>query len=105
MPLLIGDYVRVEIHGRRIDGVYRIPRSALRDNTHVWVATDQNRLDIRTVTVAWRDTETVLVQSGLEPGERLIISDLSAPVGGMALRVTGDTSEEAPPARNREAAG
>jgi len=105
LPLLIGDYVRVEIQGHSIDGVYRIPRSALRDNTHVWVATDQNRLDIRTVAVAWRDTETVLVQSGLEPGERLIISDLSAPVGGMALRITGDTPEEAPPARNQEAAG
>jgi hypothetical protein len=104
MPLLIGDYVRVEIHGRRIDGVYRIPRSALRDNTRVWVATDQDRLSIRTVAVAWRDAETVLVQRGVAPGERLIISDLPAPVAGMALRIKGESPEKTAPARPQEPA-
>ncbi|MCG6905714.1 MAG: efflux RND transporter periplasmic adaptor subunit [Desulfobacteraceae bacterium] len=105
LPLLIGDYVRVEIQGHSIDGVYRIPRSALRDNTRVWVVTDQNLLSIRTAVVAWRDAETVLVQSGLEPGERLIVSDLPAPVEGMALRIKGDTPEETAPARPQEPAG
>lgn len=104
MPLLIGDYVRVEIHGRRIEGVYRIPRSALRDNTRVWVATDQDRLSIRTVAVAWRDAETVLVQRGVAPGERLIISDLPAPVAGMALRIKGESPEKTAPARPQEPA-
>jgi len=105
LPLLIGDYVRVEIQGHMIESVYRIPRSALRDNTRVWVMTDQSRLSVRPVEIAWRDAETVLVRSGLKPGERLIVSDLPAPVDGMAVRIKGDGAAESPPTLPQEPAG
>ncbi|MFY9944099.1 MAG: efflux RND transporter periplasmic adaptor subunit [Desulfobacterales bacterium] len=105
LPLLIGDYVRVEIQGHRIDGVYRIPRSALRDNTRVWVATAQARLSVRPVEIAWRDAETVLVESGLQPGDQLIVSDLPAPVDGMAVRIKSDGADGTPPALPQEPAG
>jgi RND family efflux transporter MFP subunit len=104
-PLLIGDYVRVEIQGRTIDGVYRIPRSALRDNTRVWVVTDQARLSIRTVDIAWRDAETVLVRSGLRPGERLIVSDLPSPVDGLRVRLESDKDNGPSPNQPQEPAG
>lgn len=104
-PLLIGDYVRVEIQGHRIDGVYRIPRSALRDNTRVWVVTAQSRLDIRPVEIAWRDDETVLVRSGLLPGDRLIVSDLPTPVEGMRVRIESDDTEGTPARNPQETAG
>ncbi|MFO7494514.1 MAG: efflux RND transporter periplasmic adaptor subunit [Desulfobacterales bacterium] len=104
LPLLIGDYVRVEIQGHRIDGVYRIPRSALRDNTRVWVVTDQARLSVRPVELAWRDAESVLVRSGLQPGDQLIVSDLPAPVDGMAVRIKSDGADGTPPALPQEPA-
>jgi len=91
-PLLIGEYVRVEIEGRELENVYRIPRSALRDNERIWIADGDSRLEIRTVETLWRDRDTVLVRDGLSAGERLVISDLAAPVDGMPLEV------EAPPA-------
>lgn len=85
--MLIGEYVRVEIQGRQIEEAYPIPRSALRDNTHIWLADADGNLEFRKVQTLWRDSETVLIKNGLTPGARLIISDLATPVPGMAVRV------------------
>jgi RND family efflux transporter MFP subunit len=87
LPLLIGEYVRLEISGRQLDNVYRIPRPALRDNSRIWVASSENTLKIRDVDVLWRDSETVLFRDGLQPGDRLIMSELPTPVDGMAVQI------------------
>jgi len=86
-PLLIGEFVRLEIEGRQLQNVYRIPRSALRDNTRIWIASDDGKLEIRPVETLWRDAQTVLLRDSLKPGERLIVSDLPAPVDGMPVQV------------------
>jgi RND family efflux transporter MFP subunit len=86
-PLLIGEYVRMEIEGRQLENVYRIPRTALRDNTRIWLTSKDDKLEIREVQTLWRDEQTVLLTDGLQPGEQLIISDLSKPVQGMQLQV------------------
>jgi RND family efflux transporter MFP subunit len=87
LPLLIGEYLRLEIQGRQLDNVYRIPRSALRENTRIWVASSNDTLKIREVDVLWRDTQTVLFRDGLEPGDRLIVSELPTPVESMAVQI------------------
>ena len=85
--LLIGEYVRIEIEGRGLQNVYRIPRTALRDNSMIWVATRDSKLEIRHVETIWRDAETVLLREGLAPDEQIIISDLPAPIAGMPVQV------------------
>ena len=86
-PLLIGEYVRIEIKGRELQSVYRIPRSALRDDSNIWIASDDGRLEIRSVKILWRDAQTVLLGEGLEPNSRLIVSNLAAPVNGMPVQI------------------
>jgi RND family efflux transporter MFP subunit len=87
LPLLIGEYVRLEITGRQLDNVYRIPRTALRDNARIWVASSADTLKIREVDILWRDSETVLFRDGLQPGDRLIVSELPTPVDGMSVQI------------------
>jgi RND family efflux transporter MFP subunit len=87
LPLLIGEYVRIEIEGRELQNVYRIPRSALRDDSNIWIASDDGRLEIRSVKTLWRDAQTVVLAEGLEPNSRLIVSDLAVPVNGMPVKV------------------
>ncbi len=99
-PLLIGEYVRVEIEGSPLSQVFRIPRVALRDNDTIWVVGDDSTLDIRPVTTIWRDTQTVFLDQGLNPGDRVIVSDLAAPVEGMKIQMEG--AETAEPARGEE---
>jgi RND family efflux transporter MFP subunit len=106
-PLLIGEYVRVEIDGRRLEDVFRIPRTALRDNDSIWIADSDNRLEIRGVDTVWRDDQAVLLRDGLSAGERLIVSDIPAPVEGLKLAIepaqgdSGQLSETAGATENR----
>jgi hypothetical protein len=90
---LIGEYVRVEIQGRKLDGVYQIPRTALRDNSSVWMVTENQTLKIRKVRPVWRDADFVLLQDGFTSIERLIVSDLPAAVEGMPVQVDEVKSE------------
>jgi RND family efflux transporter MFP subunit len=92
-PLLIGEYVRVDIKGQQLHGVYRIPRTALRDNTHVWIVGEDRKLRIREVQTLWRDRDTVLLKDRLKPGDLLIVSDLSTPVDGMPVKVEDTKSK------------
>jgi RND family efflux transporter MFP subunit len=87
-PLLIGEYVQAGIQGRELTDVFRIPRSALRDGARVWIAAPDDTLSIREVEALWRDSDTVLLRDGLQTGDRLILSDIAAPVAGMPLRVS-----------------
>jgi RND family efflux transporter MFP subunit len=96
-PLLIGEYVRVAIQGERLTGVYRIPRSALRDNNTIWLVGPDDTLQIQSVETVWRDNRIVLVQNHLQPGDRLVTSDLATPVAGMTVEVAAaDPSQPQP---------
>jgi RND family efflux transporter MFP subunit len=92
--LLIGEYVRVQIEGEELDSVYQIPRSALRNDNEVWLVDDKSRLVIQTVKTIWRDEDSVVVQDGFKPGERLVVSDLAAPVADMAVRVESEEKKQ-----------
>ena len=94
-PLLIGEYVRVEIEGAPLHDVYRIPRFALRNDNQVWLLNKEEKLAIRPVETLWRDEEFVFVRDGLRPDDLLVISALAAPVDGMQLR-TDETETEKP---------
>ncbi|MFW6133096.1 MAG: efflux RND transporter periplasmic adaptor subunit [Planctomycetota bacterium] len=86
--LILDAYVRAEITGRRASGCVRVPRVALREGDAVWVMSPQGTLEVRPVEVLWSTDEAVYVRRGLDAGERLIVSDLAAPVEGMELRTT-----------------
>jgi len=86
--LILGSYVRVEISGRDLPDVIRVPRTALRDGNRVWVMQPDRTLDIRRVEVAWSGEDHVLVRQGLSDGDLLVTSDIGTPVDGMALRAS-----------------
>jgi len=93
LPLL-GSFVEVEIEGRTLDHAAEIPRSALHDGDQVWVMDSAKHLDIRTVTVAFRLRDTALITHGLEENERLVTTQLAAPVAGMQLRLAENRTEQ-----------
>ena len=94
--LLLNSYVRAVIEGRTLSNVARVDRALLRGEDQVWLMGSDGRLQIRTVTIPFRGPHSVLVSEGLAAGERLVVTDLSAPVEGMALR-TGDSETPALP--------
>jgi hypothetical protein len=86
-PLLLGEYVHVDIEGRVLEDVVALSRDALRDGNRVWIATPEDTLDIRPVDVAWRDAHMVYLGGGIAAGEKIILSDISTPIQGMEVRI------------------
>jgi RND family efflux transporter MFP subunit len=85
-PLFLGDFVRVEIQGRTIQDVVVLSREHMKDGGQVHTVDSENRLRIMDIKIVWRGADQVFVR-GLEPGTKLIVSDLSAAVEGMKLSI------------------
>ncbi len=85
-PLLLGEYVRVEIDGKLLSDVVSIPRSALHDGNQVWLIDDQQQLQITSADLIWRDSDRVLLRNTLPENTKLVTSNLSTAVSGMTLR-------------------
>lgn len=90
LPMLLDAYVNVDIAGKPVQDVIALPRIALREGHQAWVMNDADALEIRELDIAWSGPETVLVRDGVADGERVVVSDLSAPVEGMKLRLFDD---------------
>jgi RND family efflux transporter MFP subunit len=84
-PLAIGLFVRVAIQGRMLPEAVRIPRSALHQGNVVWIVKD-GRLRFRTVTVARVEPNAVLLESGLQDGEMVVVTALKAVTDNMVVR-------------------
>ncbi|MEM8962619.1 MAG: efflux RND transporter periplasmic adaptor subunit [Acidobacteriota bacterium] len=85
-PLLPGTFVDVSIDGRALEGVFQLPRFALRTGGVVWVV-DDGALRFRDVEVLRTDRSSVFISSGLEVGEHVVISSLDGVTDGMTVRI------------------
>ena len=80
-----GMFCRVDITASEIPDAVVIPRTALHDGNTVFLAED-GRLAQRQVQVARFRHDEAILSAGLQPGDKLVVSVLSAPVVGMKLR-------------------
>ena len=85
-PLLLGEYVRVEIEGPVLHDVIVLPRDAIREGTRVWVKNADNQLDVRPVEIVLSRKDTVLVNRGIRDGEEIITSQVPAAIPGLPLQ-------------------
>lgn len=101
LPLLLGEYVRVEIDGPQLSDVFVLPRGALREGSRIWVKNADNQLEIRQAEVALGRPDSLLIQRGLRDGDRVITSPLPVALPGMALQSAPDPSPPTSPAETR----
>ena len=85
MPLAVGLYVNAAIEGRELVDAVSIPSSALRAGGIVFLVTEAGRLEIRQVEVAHAGAQQIIIASGLDAGEQVVISAIRNPIKGMAL--------------------
>ncbi len=84
--LLPGMFVNVQILGEELSDIISVPRGAIHDNDTIWVIDDENRLHIREVDILRRERDEVLIRSGLEANEKIVLTNLSGAAEGMLLR-------------------
>ncbi len=88
-PLSKGMFVQVVLRGKSQSPRVVVPRSAVRAGV-VLVADEENRLRRRPVELLFSQGSVSVIASGLEAGERVVLSDLVPAVEGMLLQVQVD---------------
>ncbi len=87
LPLLEGMFCLVEIPGKILNNVIRIPRWAVSFENRVYTSVN-NRLKTISVTVARIEGEEAFISAGISPGEILIITRLIDPFENSLLEIT-----------------
>lgn len=86
-PLLLNGFVSIDIEGKRMCNVLRIPLNVLHHNDTVWILQENHTLHIQKVTKVWQDEKYVyLPAKTLKANESLITTFLETPIEGMPLR-------------------
>ena len=89
-PLALGMFVEAEILGRSSGQVAILPRTALRGADQVLVVDDEYELRVQQVEIFRLERDQVMVRSGLEEGDRIVVSPLENAVNGMPVSVIGE---------------
>ncbi|MDE0836500.1 MAG: efflux RND transporter periplasmic adaptor subunit [Akkermansiaceae bacterium] len=90
----VGLFVNAEIEGKLLDGVTEIPRRALLEGNRVIVVGDGGKIDFRDVEVLRLTESSAVIHGGLDAGDRVILTRLSAPVVGMEVMIDAEEVEE-----------
>lgn len=86
-PLMLGTYVQVALKGALLENVLQLPETVLHDGKTIWLFNEKSELVFLEVTPVWKENGNIyLAQNVLPEKFAVIVSDLAAPVEGMALR-------------------
>ncbi len=91
--VLLGSYLRAEIQGEELSRLAKVDRRWIHDQDTVWLMNTDNTLEIRQVTIAYRGQHAVYISEGLDTGDRLVVTDISAPTNGMPIRLNTSRSD------------
>ncbi|MCK4913068.1 MAG: efflux RND transporter periplasmic adaptor subunit [Planctomycetes bacterium] len=94
--LLLGSYVRVEINGQKLKSVFSLDRSLLHDGDNIRLFSNDKTLIIKPVKVLYKGKNNVIIADGIKEEDKIITTDLAAPVVGMGLRLNLDAAESKP---------
>lgn len=86
LPLVDGMFCSVEIPGKLMEQVYRVPRWAVSFEGELYIA-EGSRLESRQVEVVRQQGEESFVRGGLQQGDRVILTRLVNPVPNSLLDI------------------
>jgi RND family efflux transporter MFP subunit len=90
----VGLFVNAEIAGKTLDDVKEIPRRALLEGNRAIVIVEDDKIAFRDLTIPRLTRDTALVSGGLEAGDRVVLTRLSAPIAGMEVEIETDAQKE-----------
>lgn len=81
----LGLFVEAEISGSTLENIYVIPAEAINAQNEVIIVGNDNRIEIRKVSVLKKNNENVIVDNGILPGERVMVSKISISSSSMMV--------------------
>jgi RND family efflux transporter MFP subunit len=94
-PLLLGSYVKVRIDGPELKNVITLPRKVLHEGNIIWIMDKKGLLATQRVTVVWKTRDQVMISSGIESGQRVVVTNFSGAYPGMKLRLPSKSDRNA----------
>ena len=88
-PLSKGMFVKVVISAKQTMQRMIVPRSSVRGG-NVFVVDEESRLRRRPVKIMFSQFDISVIEDGIEPGDRVVVSDIVPAVDGMLLDVVLD---------------
>ncbi|MBU8921636.1 MAG: efflux RND transporter periplasmic adaptor subunit [Bacteroidales bacterium] len=88
-PLAMGLFAKVEISGHEIENSVLLPRSAVHDNNSVWILEGEDRLRFRKVVLTRYEGDMALIESGIEFGDKVILTPIKVVTDSMQVRLRG----------------
>ena len=85
-PLLVGEFVEVEITGVAPQRYFRIPRAALQPGNELWLVNPDGKVSIVPVQVLQRADDEVFVTGDLQGGQSVITAGIQFATAGMQVR-------------------
>ena len=93
-PLAVGLFVSATIQGREIDNAYIIPRNALRGEDSVYIVREGGTMEIHTVSIIDSSPDRVVVSSGVDGGDLVVVSPLRGASNGMRVHTYDADGEQ-----------
>lgn len=94
VPLRYGRFVQAKIEGKPANDIFELPTYALNPDGSVWVVPKSRELEKRQVEVIRTQGNTSLISSGLEDGDKVVLTQLKNALPGMKVRLPGDPLPE-----------
>lgn len=93
--LNFGRFVQAVVEGIKVDNLIELPRFAVNAAGYVWVITEgeERVLERRAVQIERRDRQSAYISAGLEPGEKVMLTQLDNPISGQRIRIASDSVE------------
>lgn len=89
-----GMFLKATIEGRPVEGIFRIPRHALRDGNRVRLVDVGKVTKEVAVTVLQTTPTEVLIQGGLDAGDRVIVTAMALYLEGMPVNILNAEEQE-----------
>lgn len=93
-PLAVGLFVSATIQGREIDNAYIIPRNALRGEDSVYIVREGGTMEIHTVSIIDSSPDRVVVSSGVDGCDLVVVSPLRGASNGMRVHTYDADGEQ-----------
>jgi len=88
-PLKVGQFVEAEIKGRTLENVLVIAAAALHAGNQIFLVDEEQRLRKKQIEIVWHDGESIVITSGLNSGDNLVVTPVSNKLAGSKVIVVG----------------
>ncbi len=88
VALPMGTFVSAEIAGRQVEGLFQVPRHALRGSDELLFVDEDDKIRIGHVEVIRSDAAIAYVRHGVSAGDRVVLTSIESPFNGMPVRTS-----------------